>query len=445
MRASTIESFLGLRTPPTQCHAIEQYLRKVRLIYPLVSGTYAYGPLFVNLLAKVQALIDLALQSAGAVEIQLPILQPLHLWENSRRYELFQSTLFTLQDRKGRSLLLSPTSEEQISDWLDQVRPFAKSTFPLILYQKNHKFRDEPGAGSITRTRQFFMYDCYIWHPSLEQVHQIGNTIMIRLSHVLDLLNIPHYQAISKPSVATEYTGYRSHDLFIPTKIGTGNHISVCADCDRVLEEQSGEETGKGARCPYCQTGIHVRIRQVMEVARYSPLGAHFSRTFNVTSNGTPLNMGCVGVGPIRVIMGILGQLFDGPTVIWPELATPVLIAVITPTFKTLADKQEELERVYHALQTSSECSKVPVFLRQSVILDDRDLPYSKKLKEWEERGVPYIIDAGQSEANAQLRFWNRLEGLEQIASTDGIIALGEKIFRRIEEKVGQACQGYSL
>jgi prolyl-tRNA synthetase len=90
-----------------------------------------------------------------SVEILLPALQPLELWQQTGRDKSYGENLFRLVDRHGRKLVLGPTHEEVITEL---VRAYISSykQLPLSLYQIQTKFRDEyrPRFG-LLRVREF--------------------------------------------------------------------------------------------------------------------------------------------------------------------------------------------------------------------------------------------------------------------------------------------------
>ena len=48
-------------------------------------------------------------------ELRLSILQPKELWDKTGRTDAFGDDLFTLTDRKGRTLVVAPTHEEELT------------------------------------------------------------------------------------------------------------------------------------------------------------------------------------------------------------------------------------------------------------------------------------------------------------------------------------------
>ncbi|MBI4301699.1 MAG: proline--tRNA ligase [Chloroflexi bacterium] len=138
-----------------------QLLLKVGMIQQVAAGVYSYLPLGWRVLRKIETIIREEMDTAGGQELMLPVLQPIELWEESGRHRAFGEGLFTLKDRRGRRLVLGPTHEEVIIQLIRQhVRSYRD--LPLMLYQIQTKFRDEPRSrGGLIRVREFHMKDLY--------------------------------------------------------------------------------------------------------------------------------------------------------------------------------------------------------------------------------------------------------------------------------------------
>jgi len=131
------------------------------MIRQVSAGVYSYLPLAHRALKKVENIIRDEMDKAGGQEVTLPVLQPGELWEKSGRGQAFGKILFQVKDRKDRELVLGPTHEEVITDL---VSFFVKSyrDLPVMLYQIQTKFRDEPRPrGGLIRVREFTMKDLY--------------------------------------------------------------------------------------------------------------------------------------------------------------------------------------------------------------------------------------------------------------------------------------------
>ena len=130
----------------------------------------------LRVLRKVEAIIREEMDSAGAQELSMPVVQPAELWEESGRWEKYGAELLRISDRHGRSFCLGPTHEEVITDLIrNEIKSYKQ--LPANFYQIQTKFRDEirPRFG-IMRAREFLMKDAYSFHidqASLEQTYQL--------------------------------------------------------------------------------------------------------------------------------------------------------------------------------------------------------------------------------------------------------------------------------
>lgn len=138
-----------------------QLMIRAGMIRQVSAGVYSYLPLAHRALKKIENIIRDEMDKAGGQEVTLPVLQPGELWEKSGRGQAFGKILFQVKDRKDRELVLGPTHEEVMTDLASF---FVKSyrDLPVMLYQIQTKFRDEPRPrGGLIRGREFTMKDLY--------------------------------------------------------------------------------------------------------------------------------------------------------------------------------------------------------------------------------------------------------------------------------------------
>jgi prolyl-tRNA synthetase len=158
-------SFLvTLREVPGDAEVVShQLLYRAGLIQKLAAGIYSYTPFGFRSLRKMTEIVREEMDASGALEVDLPILQPKELWVESGRWDRYQAEgiLFHLKDRKEGEFALAPTAEEAVTD---MVRRSVTSwrQLPFNLYQIRTKFRDEirPRFG-LLRGREFLMKDAY--------------------------------------------------------------------------------------------------------------------------------------------------------------------------------------------------------------------------------------------------------------------------------------------
>ncbi len=153
-----------VRESPGDAEAVSHILlTRAGMIRRVAAGIYALTPLGLRSHRKAEQIVREEMDRSGALEVELPILQPRELWEESGRWKRYaeEEILFHLEDRKEGEYCLAPTAEECVTT---MVRSGVTSyrQLPVTLYQIRTKFRDEirPRFG-LMRGREFLMYDGY--------------------------------------------------------------------------------------------------------------------------------------------------------------------------------------------------------------------------------------------------------------------------------------------
>jgi prolyl-tRNA synthetase len=151
-----------LREAPAEAEtASHRLLLRAGAIDQLMAGVYTYLPLGWRVKRRVEAIVREEMDAADALEIHMPAIQPLDIWEQSGRADSMGPVLFRLTDQRDRPLALGPTHEEVVT------RLFAEEAqsyrdLPVTLYQIQTKFRDEARPrGGLVRVREFTMKDAY--------------------------------------------------------------------------------------------------------------------------------------------------------------------------------------------------------------------------------------------------------------------------------------------
>ena len=188
MRTSNFLIATQKETPADAEVISHQLMLRAGLIRKLASGLYTWLPLGLRVLRKVENIVRQEMDSAGAQEVSMPIVQPAELWLESGRWEQYGPELLRIQDRHQRDFCLGPTHEEVVTDLVrNEIKSYKQ--LPINLYQIQTKVRDEirPRFG-IMRSREFLMKDAYSFHidqSSLEQtynvMHQAYGKIFTRL------------------------------------------------------------------------------------------------------------------------------------------------------------------------------------------------------------------------------------------------------------------------
>ena len=164
MRLSRFHLHTTKETPADAELASHRLMLRAGMIRKLAAGLYTWSPLGLRVLRKVEAVVREEMDRAGALELQLPTIQPRELWEETGRWEKFGGQLLKIKDRKDAENCYSPTAEEAVTDFARQELGSYRQ-LPVNFYQIHSKFRDEirPRFG-IMRAREFLMKDAYSFH-----------------------------------------------------------------------------------------------------------------------------------------------------------------------------------------------------------------------------------------------------------------------------------------
>ncbi len=197
-----------------------QWMLRAGLIRQLMAGAYTYLPLGLRALKKAEAIVRQEMDAAGGVEIFMPALQPIDLFERTGRKEAFGNVLIKFDVKRGDRtvhLALGPTHEEVVTDLMSKHISSYRQ-LPLTLYQIQIKFRNEerPRFG-VLRTSEFLMKDAYSFHANVESLNDTYQKIYKAYCRIfarcgLDYLPV---EAESGP-----IGGDASHEFMIPANNG---------------------------------------------------------------------------------------------------------------------------------------------------------------------------------------------------------------------------------
>lgn len=159
-------------TPGEAQIASHRFMLRAGMIRQQAAGIYAWLPLGLRVLRKIEKIVREEQERAGAIELLMPTIQPGSLWEESGRFDAYGPEMLRIKDRHDRDMLYGPTNEEMITEI---VRASTKSykQLPKMLYHIQWKFRDElrPRFG-VMRGREFLMKDTYSFDASPEDARK---------------------------------------------------------------------------------------------------------------------------------------------------------------------------------------------------------------------------------------------------------------------------------
>ena len=227
-----------LKETPTDAVATSHILLlRAGMIRQLGAGAYSYLPLGLRVLQKAAKIVREEMDAAGALELLMPALQPVEIWQESGRYANMGGILMEVALGNDRIAVLGPTHEEAVTDI---VRDLVKSyrQLPLTLYQIQTKFRNEPRPRfGILRTREFVMKDAYSFGANLKQLDDAYDLMYEAYCRIFDRCGFP-YVAVEAES--GPIGGDSSHEFMVPCAMGE-DHVIRCVESGYAANRERAE------------------------------------------------------------------------------------------------------------------------------------------------------------------------------------------------------------
>jgi prolyl-tRNA synthetase len=167
------------------------------------------------------------MDSAGAIEVLMPALQPPEIWQQSGRYETARNVLFKVKDSANREWVLSATAEEVITT-LAAAEINSYRQLPKNFYQISLKFRDEirPRFG-LMRAREFIMKDAYSFDVSDEASQVTYQKMYDAYARIFARCGLKAFPVEADTGVIG---GKFSHEFMVPAETGE-NEVVFCEGC----------------------------------------------------------------------------------------------------------------------------------------------------------------------------------------------------------------------
>jgi prolyl-tRNA synthetase len=218
-----------LREAPADAEILShKLLLRAGLIRKLAGGVYTFLPLGLRALRKVEQIVREEMDRAGALELQLPVLHPKEIWEQSGRAEPWSNTLFKVKDSGKREWFLSPTAEEAVTVVAaGEINSYRQ--LPKNLYQIGVKFRDEirPRFG-LMRAREFIMKDAYSFDASDEAAQASYQKMYDTYAKIFARCGL---KAIAVEASSGAMGGNFSAEFMIPAETGE-DEVAYCEACN---------------------------------------------------------------------------------------------------------------------------------------------------------------------------------------------------------------------
>jgi prolyl-tRNA synthetase len=426
-----------LRETPKEAEIVSHRLMlRAGMIRQESAGIYAWLPLGLKVLNKVNAIVREEQNRSGAVELLMPTIQSADLWRESGRYDAYGKEMLRIQDRHEREMLFGPTNEEMITEiFRGYVRSY--KDLPLNLYHIQWKFRDEvrPRFG-VMRSREFLMKDAYSF--DLDQAGAVHSYNKMFVAYLRTFARMG-LKAIPMRADTGPIGGNLSHEFIILASTGESEVFchadyldydipAVDTDFDSIPGLQgivdrwtslyaATSEMHDAAAFEAIPADKKLSARGI-EVGHIFYFGTKYSEPMGARVMGPDgqerdVHMGSYGIGPSRLIAAIIEASHDENGIIWPEAVAPFDVAILNLKAGD-AGTDGACERLYNELNAAG----------RDVLYDDRDERPGGKFATADLIGVPWQVLIGpKGLAEGKVELKRRATGEREHLSLEDVVA----------------------
>jgi prolyl-tRNA synthetase len=216
-----------LKETPSDADIVSQQLMiRAGLMYKTGAGLYTYLPMAFKSLKKIEKIIREELDNINCFEIQMPVMTPAELWQETGRLDAMGGQMLRVKDRAEREICFSPTNEETVTDLFRRTVNSYKQ-LPVCLYQINTKFRDEirPRFG-LMRAREFTMKDGYSFHMDKASLDKFYDEIYTAYENIFKRLGL-EFIIVEADGGAMAAGGAKTHEFQVVADNGEDYVVTV--------------------------------------------------------------------------------------------------------------------------------------------------------------------------------------------------------------------------
>jgi len=418
-----------LRETPKEAEIVSHRLMlRAGMIRQEAAGIYAFLPLGLRVLKKIEQIVREEQDRSGAIEMLMPTIQSADLWRESGRYDDYGKEMLRIKDRHERDVLYGPTNEEMITEIF---RAYVRSykDLPLNLYHIQWKFRDEvrPRFG-LMRGREFLMKDAYSFDLDQDGARHAYNRMFVAYLRTFARLGL---KAIPMVAESGAIGGNLSHEFIILAQ--TGESEVFChrdyldyevpgADVDfddvaglqKIVDKWTSLYAATSEKHDAAAFGTLAAESQVsargIEVGHIFYFGTKYSAPMKAVVAGPdgverPVHMGSYGIGPSRLVAAIIEAFHDDAGIKWPEAVAPFRAAVLNLK-QGGADTDAACDKLYAELTGRG----------IDVLYDDRDERPGAKFATMDLIGIPWQVVVGpKGLAEGKVEVKRRADGTREL------------------------------
>ncbi len=385
--------------------ASHRLMLRTGMIRQVAAGIYAWMPLGLRVLRKIEGIVREEQDRAGAIEMLMPTVQPSELWRESGRYDAYGPEMLRIKDRHGRELLYGPTNEEMVTALMrDCISSYRE--LPRTVYHLQWKFRDEirPRFG-VMRGREFLMKDAYSFDLDEESARRSYYRMFVAYLRTFSRMGL---RAIPTRADTGPIGGNMSHEFIVLAANGesdvfyhraweTGrsealpdpaDDLATAAFVQRCMGDYAATDE---MRDPAVEAGLGEELRSArgIEVGHIFFFGTKYADAMGMqvqgSDGGTVMpQMGSYGIGVSRLVGAIVEACHDEAGIIWPEAVAPYRVGIVTIRTDH-GPSVAAADRIYAELTAAG----------VDTLYDDRDERSGAKFATMDLIGLPWQIIIG--------------------------------------------------
>jgi prolyl-tRNA synthetase len=427
-----------LRETPKEAEIVSHRLMlRAGMMRQEAAGIYAFLPLGLRVLKKVEQIVREEQNRSGAIELLMPTLQSADLWRESGRYDAYGKEMLRIKDRHERDMLYGPTNEEMITEiFRAYVRSYKE--LPLNLYHIQWKFRDEvrPRFG-LMRGREFLMKDAYSFDLDEAGARHSYNKMFVAYLRTFERLGL---RSIPMRAETGPIGGNLSHEFIILADTGESEVFChrdyldyAVPGADVAFDDRAALQTivDKWTSLYAATSEMHDAAafgnlpsdKQVsargIEVGHIFYFGTKYSAPMKAVVAGPDgaehaVHMGSYGIGPSRLVAAIIEASHDDAGIIWPEPVAPFRVTILNLK-QGAAETDAASARIYEALSAKG----------IEVLYHDLDERPGAKFAAADLIGIPWQVMVGpRSLAEGKVEVKKRADGSKELMSVEAAIDL---------------------
>ena len=337
---------------------------KSSMIKQTTSGIYAWLPLGLKVLKKIENIVRKFHNLYGCQELLMPTIQSSNIWKKSERYNDYGPEMLKFYDRNKKELLYGPTNEELITEIFKEYIKSYKD-LPKNLYQIQWKFRDEirPRYG-VMRCREFLMKDNYSFDLTKKDAEKSYDNMFKCYLEIFKEIGIKVIPVKADPGAIG---GDLSHEFHLISdsgdtnilydkklgdidKIDIVNSFNLLRNLYSVTDDEYKKKQDLGENKLIKTKGIEIGHIFYFGTKYSEKLGAYVLDEKGEKNN---IEMGSYGIGISRLVAAVIESSHDDKGIIWPKSISPFDIGLINLNIKN-KDLTKASDDIYDYLKKNN-------------------------------------------------------------------------------------------